>query len=304
MTVKQENILKEYRRYLELKSIKTVNQYISSVKEYFNYLNDNIEKEFDKVNQSIGDDYRTYLVTGEIVFSRLTINNKLNRLNSFYHFLLKKRYIYSNPFYKLYRLRNGKTIPKNILSVNDMAKLLDNFSILKPGDIMLKSIIEILYGSGLRISEVVNLKLKDVDFETGYLYVTEGKNNGRRRKVVAGEVSLKTLKYYLKYLEEKNISYGEYIYPRKCPTSIMCQLNWKLKRECKRLNLKTITTHSFRHSVATHILRKGANIREVQEFLGHKSINATEIYTRVVKEDLKNVIEKFHPREIEEEQDE
>lgn len=304
MTAKQENILKEYRRYLELKSIKTANQYISSVKEYFNYLNENVEKEFDEISRSIGDDYRTYLVTAEVVFSRLTINNKLNRLNSFYHFLLKKRYIYSNPFYKLDRLKTGKTIPKNILSVNDMARLLDNFSILKPDDIMLKSIIEILYGSGLRISEVVNLKLKDIDFESGYLYITEGKNNGKRRKVVAGEVSLKSLKQYLRYLNESCISYGDFVYPRKCSTTIMCQLNAKLRRECKRLNLKTITTHSFRHSVATHILRKGANIREVQEFLGHKSIKATEIYTRVVKEDLKNVIEKFHPREIEEEQDE
>jgi len=300
MTAKQENILKEYRRYLELKSIKTANQYISSVKEYFNYLNENVEKEFDEISRSIGDDYRTYLVTAEVVFSRLTINNKLNRLNSFYHFLLKKRYIYSNPFYKLDRLKTGKTIPKNILSVNDMARLLDNFSILKPDDIMLKSIIEILYGSGLRISEVVNLKLKDIDFESGYLYITEGKNNGKRRKVVAGEVSLKSLKQYLRYLNESCISYGDFVYPRKCSTTIMCQLNAKLRRECKRLNLKTITTHSFRHSVATHILRKGANIREVQEFLGHKRITTTEIYTRVVKEDLKNVIGKYHPRELEE----
>ena len=295
MTTKQQNILTEYERYLTLKKIKTLGQYISSVKEYLEYL-DSIGEKYDTIGQMIGDEYRTYLFTGDKSLSRPTINNKLNRVKSFYRFLLKKGYIGSNPFYRLENLKCCKNLPRNILNVGDMGRLLDDFSILTNDDIMLKSIVELLYGSGLRISEVVTLKLSDIDFDNGYICITESKNNDKRRRVVAGEVSLKTLKHYLK---GKKINSADYLYPQKKEGSIKNQLNAKLKRECRRLNLKTVTSHSFRHSIATHILRAGVGIREVQEFLGHKKIASTEIYTRVVVEDLKNIIEKCHPRELE-----
>lgn len=298
MTQQQQNILTEYKQYLTLKKIKTVNQYISSVEEYFEYL-DSICEKYDTISQMVGDEYRSYLFTGDKSLSRPTINNKLNRVKNFYGFLLKKGYIGSNPFYRLENLKCCKSLPKNILSVGEMGKLLDNFSILTDDDIMLKSIVELLYGSGLRISEVVCLKLSDIDFESGYITITESKNNDKRRKVVAGEVSLRLLKDYINHLGDKINSNSSFIYPQKKEGTIKNQLNAKLKRECRRLNLKTITSHSFRHSVATHILRAGVGIREVQEFLGHKKIASTEIYTRVVQEDLKNIIEKCHPRELE-----
>lgn len=297
MTTKQDNILKEYEIYLKLKNIKSYNRFILEIIEYFKYL-DSFNQDYDLVLRNTGDEYRSYLVSRQEL-SRPTINNKLNRLNNFYGFLLKKNYVIRNPFYNLARLKQGNIIPKNILSVEDMGKFLDNFAVYTDNDLMLKSMVEFLYGSGLRISEVVGLKLNDVDFENGYIYIKESKNNNRKRKTIAGEISLKILKQYLKYCRPKLNMTSEYIYPKKRVNNYVIILNKKLKNECKRLNLPLITTHSFRHSAATHILRSGAGIREVQEFLGHKKISSTQIYTHIVNEDLKNILEKHHPRELE-----
>jgi len=295
MNEKELKILKEYERYLTVKGVVTKNQYIATVKEYLEYLKEE-EQSFDIVKRSIGISYRAFLVSNEAkTLSRLTINNKLNRLRSLYNFLIKRDYCYCNPFLKLEGLKTGISLPKNILSVADIGKLLGEFSVLNEYDYMARVIIELLYGSGLRISEAVGLKVSDVDFEKGIIYIKDGKDNGRIKKRPATEISLRLLKQYIK---RKKIEAG-YIFPQMKEGSIKCMLNNKLKRECERLELKVITTHSFRHSIATHILRGGAGIREVQEFLGHKRITSTEVYTRVVKEDLKNVIEKHHPREIE-----
>jgi integrase/recombinase XerD len=165
---------------------------------------------------------------------------------------------------------------------------------------MMKSIIELLYGSSLRISEAEGLKLDDISFDTGSILVTDFKNDGRQWKAPASEASLRYLKVYLKQAREVLLTDEElaadYLYPQKGKTAIRCMLNNKLKRECRRLGLKPITTHSFRHSSATHMLRSGAGIRQVQCMLGHSRINTTQRYTRVIKEDLKTVMDRFHPR--------
>ena len=296
MTEKQMNILEEYERYLNLKGLRVIKRFILEVEEYFRYLL-GFDIEYDRIAAFMGDDYRTYLVT-EKNLSRGTVNNKLNRLNNFYRFLLKKNHIQRNPFYGTERLKVTKSLPKKILSIDEMGKLLNNYSIRNDYDVMTKSIVELLYGSGLRISEAVTLKLDDIDFENETIYITESKNNDLRRKCMTNRYSLNAVKEYIKYTREKLVSKDEdYLYPIQPVGNYVCLLNSKLEKECKRLNLPVISTHCFRHSVATQLLRAGAGIREVQAFLGHKSIKTTEIYTRVVKEDLKKVIEKYHPRE-------
>jgi site-specific recombinase XerD len=183
-----------------------------------------------------------------------------------------------------------------------MGKLLDNFSIKSDHDLMLKSTAEIMYGSGIRINEAVSLKLESIDFEKQAITIIQSKTNSKvkERKVITNEAALNTLKEYLRYSRTKLLKDDElkenYIYPQVKVASFVVSLNHKLKNECKRLGLKVITSHGFRHSVATHILRSGAGIKEVQEFLGHKRITNTEIYTHILKDDLKKVVEKFHPR--------
>jgi site-specific recombinase XerD len=297
----EDTILNDYRRYLHLKDISSYEDYISSIKEYLSFLAATGIK-YTEVNAFTGDEYRAYLLTGEQNLSRGTINNKLNRLRSFYRFLFKKRIIPANPFSHLECLRTGTTISKNILSVEDMGKLLDGFSIMSLSDWMLKSVLEFLYGSSMRISEAEALKLSDIDFDTGMIIVTNFKDHGRKWKCPATEVALRTARKYMKTAREKLLKTADlengYLYPRhKGKTSIRCMLNAKLKSECRRLGLKPVTSHAFRHSSATHMLKAGAGIREVQMMLGHRKITSTQTYLRIVKEDLKTVLSTYHPRE-------
>jgi len=294
------NILNEFRRYLELKNVSTADSYINDAVEYFEYLQAS-GKRYDSIKLKVAEEYRSYLVSREDKsLSHGTINNKLNRLRNFYRFLVKKGYFYTNPFYKVKGLKTGKSLPKDILSVEDIGILLNNFAVISDNDLMLKSVIELQYGSGLRINEVYTLKISDINYEQGLINVTDHKND-RLRIAPATENSLSALKEYIKKSRDKLTAetdrLNNYIYPQKKTTTLRCLLNRKLKRECKRLGIKQITSHSFRHSSATHLLRNGSGIREVQSFLGHSNIKNTEIYTRVVKEDLKNIVNKFHPRE-------
>jgi len=295
-----DEILIGYEKYLKLKSIRIFPAYLSTVKEFLFFLEDR-QILPNEVTTGTGEDYLAYLLREDKNLSRGTINNKLNRVRSFYRFLLRKRLIYENPFTRLCGLKTGRSLPRNILSVTDMGILLDSFGLKKNSDFMMRSIIEFLYGSALRVSEVCALKDSDLDFEHGSITVTDFKNGGVQRKSPATESSMKIAREYIKDFrkimttpEERN---KDFLYPQKGETALRCMLNNKLKRECLRLGLKEITTHCFRHSAATHMLRSGAGIREVQALLGHSKITSTEVYTHVVKEDLKRVVTACHPRE-------
>ena len=299
---RNEKILKEYERYLTLREVASRGEYLASVKEYLLYLMDQ-GSGCEETDPGVADEYRAHLLLSERGLYHGTINNKLNRLRSFYRFLLKKRLVPTNPFDWVESVKQGKSLPKNILSVEEMGRLLDGFAVKRDTDLMMRSVVEFLYGSALRISEVSVLKTRDIDFEEGVLYVTDFKRGGERWKCPATEVSFKVARSYMRFSREKLLSEDEvregYLYPQKGKTALRCMLNRKLLAECRRLGLKMITTHSFRHSAATHVLRSGAGIREVQAFLGHRKITTTERYTRVVKEDLKHVVMSFHPRERE-----
>lgn len=296
----EKQILAAFKKYLKLKSIRSYADYIASVSEFFAFLHER-EIAYNEVNAGTGDEYRACLLTKARALARGTINNKLIRIRSFYDFLFTKRLIHTHPFSQTGNLYTGKSIPRHILSIEDMGSLLNQFGIQRNNDIMMKSMIEFLYGSSLRISEVSALKLEDIDFAGGFILVTNFKEYGKKWKTPATEVSLRVVKDYIKGAREKLLSPADlkagYLFPQKGKTTIRCMLNAKLQRECRRLGLKYITSHSFRHSSATHMLKSGAGIREVQALLGHERISSTERYTRVVKEDLKKVVKICHPRE-------
>jgi site-specific recombinase XerD len=295
-----DRVLKDFERALKIAGIKVWSQYVTSVREFLDYIAER-GIAYTAVNEGVCADYKAHLLSGDTELSRFTINNKLNRLRKFYKYLYRKRRVCANPFAGEHAIRVGRTLPKNILAVEELGKLLDSFALVTRNDIMMKAIVELLYGSALRISEAIDLTLSDIDFEAGVLHITDYKNGGARMKRPATEVSLRFLKRYMREARGNILTHAEMkagrLFPKKRYTSMRCMINHKLKRECLRIGLATITTHSFRHSAATHLLRAGAGIREVQEMLGHDKISSTEAYTRIVKEDLKNVIEKCHPRE-------
>jgi integrase/recombinase XerC len=296
-------MIADFERYIELRGTKTHARAVKYVRDFLGYAHD-LGLDAKNVKSPDIDEYRAYLLTGKTGYARATINNKLNGVKGFYRFLVKKRIVASSPFDAYYRgLKLGMTIPKNILGVEEMGKLIGNFAVKLDIDLMAKSMIELLYGSALRISEVGALRLCDLDFERNTVHITDSKGGGERRKVPASETSMKTVEKYILHSRAKLTSErereGGYLYPQRKEAANKVMLNAKLWKECERLGLKKITTHCFRHSAATHMLRAGAGLREIQAFLGHKRIATTEVYTHVVKEDLKDVVAKFHPRERE-----
>jgi site-specific recombinase XerD len=298
----ETELLADFERYLTLRGVRTHMRYVKYVKDFLSYVHE-LGLDAIRARPETIDEYRALLLTGNKGNARGTINNRLNRIKGFYRFLLKKRIVASSPFDAYYRgLKRGTIIPKNILGVEEVGKLLDNFAVKTDIDLMAKSMIELLYGSALRISEVGALRLGDIDFERCVICITDKKGGGDRRKLPASEASMKTVETYIRHSRAKLTSEeereGGYLYPQRKDGANKVMLNAKLRKECARLGLKKITTHCFRHSAATHMLRAGAGLREIQAFLGHSRIATTEIYTHVVKEDLKNVVAKFHPREI------
>ena len=285
-------MLEEFTRYLQVKGLRSYKDFVSIVEGFLLYL-DNMDIHYLSLKLKDILEYRRYLIERNLCYS--TINNKLNKSRSFYAFLEKRDYILRSPFRDLKPLRSSNSLPKNILSIDDMGKLLDYIPIRNSSDFKFKAVVELLYGSALRISEVGALKTEDIDYTDGVLTITEIKKGGKRRRTPATEASLKAIKDYLTVSKRTG---EEYLFPRKETTTLRTFINRRLNKLCSSLEFNRLTTHSFRHSAATSMLRSGAGIRSVQAFLGHETILSTEKYTRVVKEDLKKVIHDFHPREV------
>lgn len=285
-------MLEEFKTYLRLKGVRSYLEFIPIIEAFINFLDD-IDVHYMSVKLKDIMEYRLSLIERNLCYS--TINGKINKLRSFYSFLEKRDYIFRNPFRDLKSLRNHKTLPKNILSVEEMGTLLESIPARNLNDIKLKAVIELLYGSALRISEVECLKTGDIDFNNGIITITEIKKDSRRRRVPATEASLRAIRNYITVSGRR----GENdLFDRKKKTTLRGFVNRRLGEICNDLKYDKLTSHSFRHSAATSMLRAGAGIREVQAFLGHESILSTEKYTRVIKEDLKKVVRNCHPREV------
>ena len=294
-----KELLDDYKLNLEARGIRSIDDYLSSVSEYLEYTE---ELKIDPclIPEGFGDEYRAHLIHREPPLSRGTINNKLNRVRSFYRHLSRKGMLLSNPFAETAGLTGGVSIPKNILTIEQAGLLLDNFGIKKEEDFMYLTLAELLYGSALRIGEAVALKLDNVDYESRTLNAWDFKND-KQRSVPASEASLRRLRTWCDTTRNKVLSNAEltagFIFPQRGSTTLRTHLNRKIESECKRLGLPIITSHSLRHCAATHMLRKGAGIRQVQAMLGHEKISTTQIYTRVLTDDLKNLLAEYHPRE-------
>ena len=233
-------------------------------------------------------------------YSESSVSRILSSLRTFYKFLLKENIVSKNPFTEI---KNPKG-PKNLIEILDESEV-KNFLERLPYSTKLemrdKAMFELLYSSGLRVSELVNLKLNDIDYEENLIRCI-GKGN-KERIVPIGETAIHYLKTYIKtarfYMQNiKSNRSTEFCFLNKNGTKLSRQGFWKiLKKYEKEFNLnKRIYPHLFRHSYATHMLERGADLRVVQELLGHSSISTTEIYTNINKKFIKDSYFKYHPR--------
>lgn len=278
----------DYLKYERKLSQNTIASYQNDLKSFAIYFNNQI---IHLTNQDI-----TKYIESLHNLSPRSISHNITVLNSFYSFLLtESNVIEKNPCDKIIIPKQQKKLP-NYLSEQEVDKLLD-ITIVTPYDYRNKAMLELLYATGLRVSELCNLKINDVDFDSCFLRVM---GKGKKERIVpVSDTALRYLKDYITTYRNiilKNHT-SEYLFISNNLTNITRQGFFKiLKKECQRSGItKEVSPHVLRHSFATHLLRHGADLRIIQELLGHEDISTTQIYAHLINEKKKDDYE-CHPR--------
>jgi len=222
----------------------------------------------------------------------------ISGIKTFFKYLLLENIIRDNPSALLEAPRTGRVLP-DTLNINEINKLFEALDLSNPEGERNKTILEFLYGCGLRVSELTNLKISDIRFNDGFLSVI-GKGN-KQRLVPVGDSALKQLQIYLHQIRSHiDIQKGQedFIFLNKRGRKLSRVMVFYIVKDLaeKAGIRKTISPHTFRHSFATHLIEGGADLRAVQEMLGHASITTTEIYTHLDRDYLRSNILQFHPR--------
>ncbi|MDI6861244.1 MAG: site-specific tyrosine recombinase XerD [Caldisericia bacterium] len=291
--MKTLDLFETFISYLEFEkefSKNTILSYKNDLDDFKEYL-ELIKKDIYEIDKKDAFNYLIFLSKKKLKPSSL--RRKISAIRSFYKFLIREELILTDPTQDLVFPKNEKKLPQ-VLTVEEIEKLInviDNKTLKGKRD---RAIVELLYSSGLRVSEIINLKVSDLDFENNYLKCF-GKGS-KERIVPFGELA-KT--YIVDYLEErKKLKIeSEFLFINKKGEKLLRQhINNILKRYSKKAKLKKrVHPHMLRHSFATHLLERGADLRSVQELLGHVDISTTQIYTHLTKDYLREIYLNTHP---------
>lgn len=229
--------------------------------------------------------------------SPVSISRRLAAIRMFHRFLARERVLKSDPTTLIDSPKLWKKIP-DTLSLNEVEALISQPDVRNEQGARDKAILETLYATGMRVSELSNLKSNNVNLDIGFLRCI-GKGN-KERIIPLGKKSIHSINRYLEFsrahfLKQKT---SDLLFISRSGTKLSRQSIWKLvKRYALEAKIKkSIKVHTLRHSFATHLLQRGADLRSVQEMLGHSNISTTQIYTHIDKERLKTVHKMFHPR--------
>ena len=229
--------------------------------------------------------------------AKSTISRKLSSLRTFYKYLVLNNKVESNPFLLVSSPKKEKRIPK-FINYNNMEEILNVPNIKTKEGQRERVILEVLYASGVRVSELVNIKLKDIDFSNKNILIL-GKGS-KERLVSFGDYALEYINLYLKEgrkLLLDGVKSDYLIVGKKSEKLTTRRVEQIIDDIIKKTSIKlNITPHMFRHTFATHLLDNGCDLLVVQELLGHASLSSTEIYTHVSNEHLREVYLKCHPR--------
>lgn len=225
----------------------------------------------------------------------------LSGLKSFFMYLVFEDYRADNPLELIESPRLGRKLP-DTLNTQDIDNLIAAIDLTKPEGDRNRAIIETLYGCGLRVSELTDLKLSDLFFEEGFIKVT-GKGN-KQRFVPISEYTQKVINFYKNYKRNElaiQKSFEDILFLNRRGKQLTRAMVFTIIKDlAKKINLqKNISPHTLRHSFATHLLENGADLRSIQLMLGHESITTTEIYVHLDRKFLATVINKYHPRKKE-----
>ena len=281
-------------RSLSENSIEAYNRDVNKLIEYLDF--QQLDLQPSDIKLAHLQDFLKWV--NQLGMSARTQARVISGLKTFFKYLLLENIIRSNPAELLDSPRTGRHLP-DTLNIEEIDKLFGAIDLSTPEGERNKTMLEFLYGCGLRVSELTGLKISDIRFNDGFISVI-GKGN-KQRLVPAGEGALRQLQVYLHQVRSHiDIQRGQedYIFLNnrgKRITRVMVFYIVKSLAEKAGIR-KTISPHTFRHSFATHLIEGGADLRAVQEMLGHASITTTEIYTHLDRDYLRSNILQFHPR--------
>ncbi|MFH0918082.1 MAG: tyrosine recombinase XerC [Candidatus Omnitrophota bacterium] len=287
-----EKYIDKFVRYLEIEknySVHTVTNYKLDLAGFNKFIAGMELEKIDYLN------LRKYLaVLKEKNFGNRTVGRKLSTLRSFFRFLCREGHIKTNPILMLSSPKLEKHLP-SFMTEDEVYRLIESAFAKTPKDFLGlrdRAILEVFYSSGLRISELVGLNLEDVDFISGILKI---RGKGKKERIVpVGETALATVR---KYLEKRKKLTAEALFLNNHHRRITTRgVRFLLVKYLKASGMKSgVSAHTFRHSFATHLLNHGADLRTVQELLGHANLSSTQIYTHLTTDKLKSVYDKAHP---------
>jgi len=291
-------LLSEFIEYLQIEkglSINTLKSYKSDLKKFMVYLNlkDNIALE--KINNDFLSGYIYYLKKNND--SPASIARQVSSLRGFFKFLYMEHHLNTNPATYLETPKLPQTLP-HVLNEKEVNTLLYASDGLNPLQLRNKAMLELLYATGMRVSELVNIELRQLNIEMAYIRCI-GKGN-KERIIPVGSMAVNSVKNYLNSGRGKLIknSQENHLFVNNHGKGMTRQGFWKILKKCAIESGfdKNISPHTLRHSFATHLLANGANLRSVQELLGHTDVSTTQIYTHLTKGKLKEIYLKTHPR--------
>ena len=297
--MKWKNALNDYQLYLKIErglSQNSINNYNFDVKKLIKYLEthnidispiciskETLQQFIYSISKSVNARSQSRIISG---------------LKGFFNYLVFEDYRSDNPLDTIDSPKIGRKLP-DTLSEPEIDKLISAIDLSTPQGERNRAILEVLYGCGLRVSELTNLKISDLFFEEGFIKVT-GKGD-KQRFVPIVESTVKYITIYSNNIRNHMVipdAYKDTLFLNRRGKQLTRAMIFTIIKDLSvKIDLnKTISPHTFRHSFATHLLQHGADLRSIQLMLGHESITTTEIYMHVDKSQLKDVINNFHPR--------
>ena len=291
----------EFKNYLKLErslSNNSIDAYLLDIRKLTSFISENYSTSLsiENINVSIIESFIKYLFKSESsTYSQARI---VSGLKSFFNYLLLEEKIDINPMELIDAPKLVRKLPET-LSIQEIEIIIDAVDLDSKEGMRNKAILETLYSCGLRVSELVNLKVQNLFLDIGFIKVL-GKGM-KERLVPIGTKAAECISLYInEYRKSINISEGfeGYLFINRRGKNLTRNMIFIIVKDLvKKAGLnKNISPHTFRHSFATHLIEGGADLRAVQEMLGHESITTTEIYTHLNKNYLKEVVNKFHPR--------
>ena len=292
-----EEKIKEFLQFVTVErelSENTISAYRTDLQDFLSFILQKNIPSWDKINYPLLVSYIELLRRKGL--SSFSISRRLSTVRNFFKFLTVEKHITEDPTEILESFKRERNLPF-VLSVEKIISIFKEVDVSQSMGVRNRALLELLYATGMRVSEVAHLKMDSINIEGGYVRIL-GKGY-KERIVPCGKYAKRWLKRYLKevrpFLHKGRDE--NYIFLNKSGERLSRQGIWKLIKRCGVMSgISKIHPHTLRHSFATHLLERGADLRFIQELLGHADISTTQIYTQLNRKRLKEIHKRYHPR--------